>query len=454
MARVGIHIFRKDLRVQDNLALNELASKVDSVVGIFIFDPKQIKRSQSNSSHYSDRSAQFIIDCVEDLKKQCNNKLIVAYGNPLKVIQSVVETTKPIALSFNSDFTPYSIQRDNGIISMCKKFNVETIINEHDQLHVATDLLLKKDKSPYMVFGSFYKNLKKHATPKPTTKSVKWFSPRLSLDTLDWSPIGTYLIGGRTQALSMMKKIKIRPDSDYLSNESSRLSAYLNFGCISMRELHHHIKQKYGTKPKMLESIAWRDFFTCIYRFAPSGNEYEHIDQRYNKLKWPKIKETEWKRFVKCDTGFLLIDAIMTELLQTGYINNRARLLLSTFWIKYLIIDPFNKEYGSQTGFSRLLIDCSASQNKLNHQWVIGDLDFAGRRFGMKGTHSLTGRMIRIDNDMIKRYDPNYEYIAKWLPRFANMDLKERKKVMKQVRPMYDWKKRYLEYAKLFNSLS
>lgn len=451
--KVGIHLFRKDLRVFDNLALNDLSKEVDTVIGIFIFDSSQIKQTSDNAFYYSQRAAQFIVESVDDLKKQCDNKLVVAYGNTLKILETLLKSTNASALSFNADFSSYATKRDNAIVELCKRNDIRTIINSDDQCLMDFNSLLKKDGKPYMVFGSFYKNLSSKPITKPTTKKINWSKPKITYESLDWTPTNNVIIGGRTNGLFKLKNKVVMFDNDHLTNTSSQLSAYLNQGCLSIREVYYSIKNQFGNKSKMLESIAWRDFYLCIYRFAAGGNEYRHIDERYDLIKWPKVKEAEWKRFIKCDTGFLLIDAIMTELLQTGFINNRARLLLGTFWIKYLLISPFDPEYGSQVGFSRLLFDCSASQNKLNHQWVIGDLDFAGRRFGMKGTHSLTGRMIRIDNDMIKKFDPNYEYIAKWLPRFTNVDLKERKKMMKESNTMFVWKDRYMQYAKLFNTL-
>jgi deoxyribodipyrimidine photolyase len=117
------------------------------------------------------------------------------------------------------------------------------------------------------------------------------------------------------------------------------------------------------------------------------------------------------------------------------------------------MICPFDKSYGSQIWFSRLLIDCSASQNKLNHQWVIGDLDLSGRRFKMANTHPLTGRMIRVDNEMIKRYDPEFKYIKKWIPAFKDLTLKECKSQAKDTTSMYEWRARYMKYAKLFEKL-
>lgn len=451
--KVGIHIFRKDLRTNDNLALNQLADIVDVVVGLFIYDNKQIHRNTKNRYYYSERAAQFIIDSVHDLNTQCDNKLIATYGDVGTTIKELIEKVQPTAISFNADFTPYALKRDEEIRKLCEKKDIQLIVNEDDQCHTTMTDLLKKDGAPHMIFGSFYKNLVKQNIPKPTTKRIKWYKPVFSIDKLKWESVHTILKGGRTQGLVRLKKKITYHDNDHLINGSSQLSAYLNQGCLSVREVHHYFKQHYGPKSKLLQSIAWRDFFICIYRFAERGNQYCHIDARYDKLKWKKVNESEWKRFIKCDTGFVLIDAIMTEFLQTGFINNRARLLIGTFWTKYLLIDPYDLEYGVQSGFSRLLIDCNASQNANNHKWVIGDLDFAGRRFKMAKTHSLTGRMIRIDNEMIKRYDPEFEYIKKWLPVFQGKSVKECKKMVKDITPMYEWRERYMQYAKMFDKI-
>jgi deoxyribodipyrimidine photo-lyase len=188
-------------------------------------------------------------------------------------------------------------------------------------------------------------------------------------------------------------------------------------------------------------------------RFKSNGNAYKHIDDRYDKLKWKKVSITEWNHFIESTTGYLLIDAIMNELIQTGYIGNRARLLLATFWTKYLLIDPFDLEYGAQAGFSRYLIDCSTSQNKMNHQWVIGDLDLSGHRFCMKGTSPLSGRVIRIDNGIISKYDPQFEYIKKWIPQYKNKSVKEMKLIVKNINPIFNWKDRYSMYTDMFSKL-
>jgi deoxyribodipyrimidine photo-lyase len=447
MTTLGIHLFRKDLRVYDNRALNELSKRVDKVIGVFIFDPAQIT---SKSVHCSHKAAQFVIESVNDLDGQTGGKLVILYGDPPSTLEELISTTRPDYLSFNSDFSPYSLKRDMSIARMCVRHNVALLTDDDDQTLIPMESLIKKDGSPYMVFGGFYKNLTSHSITKPHTRRVHWIKPRVAMfkDYINLleSRHG-YIRGGRAEALRKLNQRQVINNPDHLSSDGLQLSAYMNFGCISIREAH-------ASKPSYLKTFSWRDFFLCIYRFATNGNSYtKHMDLRYDRIKWPAVKMTEWNKFLNCDTGFLLIDAAMRELLERGLVNNRARLLLATFWIKYLMISPFNKSYGSQAWFSKLLIDCSSSQNKLNHQWVIGDLDLSGRRFKMTGTHSLTGRMMRIDNDMIKRYDPEFAYIKKWIPAFKSLSIRECKALAKRTTQMYEWRARYAKYSHLFNKL-
>ncbi len=449
--KLGIHFFRKDLRIIDNFALNELATKVDRIIGLFVFDSAQIKQTKANKHYYSIHAAQFIIDSVNDLNKQCNNKLTIMDGNPVDILESLIKSSKPIAVSYNADFSPYALKRDKAIQQICKTHNVETIINNDDQTLAPMESLLKKDKTPYMVYGTFFKTVMKQTIAKPTSKRITWMRPlhkqssfqqKSLIDNATW-------LGGRTEALYRLKSRIANGATDKVAQPTSELSAYMNQGCISIREVYWTFKSRFKSI-EPIRSIVWRDFFLCIYRFHPRGNGLNHIDERYDSIKWPKVKESEWKLFESCNTGFILVDAAMRELQETGFINNRCRLILATFWIKYLMIDPFDPEYGSQAGYSRLLIDCSGSQNKLSHQWVIGDLDLSGRRFAMRGTPALTGRSMRIDNDTIKRYDPQFEYIKKWMPEFTDLSIKECKDKIKKTKPMYEWKVRYQQYAKLF----
>ncbi|KAE9022305.1 hypothetical protein PR003_g17188 [Phytophthora rubi] len=168
MARTGVHVFRKDLRTEGNLALNELAARVDRVIGVFVFDQAQIK----NSPHFSQKAAQFLIECVAHPNKQCGNKFVLLRGSPVAELRRLLEELDetPAALSFNSDFTPYAMKRDRAIVTMNERLGVKVIANTADQTLVPMSELLKQDGSPYMAFGPFFKWLQTRSVHRPSTR--------------------------------------------------------------------------------------------------------------------------------------------------------------------------------------------------------------------------------------------------------------------------------------------
>jgi len=446
----GIHIFRKDLRLVDNFALYKLYKNVDRIILIFILDNKQIKTNEYNKYYKSNNSIQFMCESLEDLYHQSSGKLILFNGMVDKIINDIIKKIKVDFISFNADFTQYSLFRDDTIMDICNKNNIKTIVDYDDQTLVEMKELIKKDKTPYLIFGPFYKNESDFEINNPVKiKDDKYYKPKISFNyefnIKDLDKLYTFnkylsQTGGRLKALNKLKLIKKKQDTMF--NTGLNISAYLNFGLISTREFYNKLKKH----KDIIRQLYWRDFYLCILRYHPNGNSYsKFLDKRYNQIKWKKNKK-DWEAMIDGKTGFLLIDAAMIELKMTGFISNRARLLLCEFWICYLLINPFDPEYGAQVGFSKYLVDCSTSQNKMNIQWVLSELDLPGRRFKYKKSHPLSGRMIRIDNEQIKKYDPDGLYIKKWLN--LNLSIKD----MIKYPTIFNWEERYGEYCSLFKT--
>ena len=470
---LGIFIFRKDLRLCDNLALIELSKKCDKIIPIFIFDNYQIDITENNKYYRSNNAIQFMCESLIDLNKQLDNKLMCFKGNPIIIIEKIIKKLKAnnnLIFGFNLDFTKYAIKRDFEIQQLLKYYDIELINCDHDHTLIPFEKMIKKDKSAYMVYGSFYKNAIKTKVNNPIKNNFKKYLKNDNLDVYrisinDFKKLykeNKFIAqhGGRTIALKKIHNNSVYKDytknRDYLDFNTYQVSAALNFGCISIREFYHIIKNNTEIK----KQLYWRDFYNCILRYTFNANSYTNfIDYRFNKVKWDNSSRY-WDNLMESKTGFLIIDASMRELIKTGYIGNRVRLILGTFWIKYLLINPLHPKYGSQVGFSRFLIDCNASQNKLNHLWFT-DLDLSGRRFAKKGCNPLTGRMMRIDNEVIKKFDPDCNYIKKWLPELKDIPNKElykwnetiQKKYNVHCAPIFDWEERYLEYCKLFKNL-
>jgi deoxyribodipyrimidine photolyase len=121
-------------------------------------------------------------------------------------------------------------------------------------------------------------------------------------------------------------------------------------------------------------------------------------------------------------------------------------MIVGVFSVKYLLINPLCRYYGLHDWFSRHLVDCSTSQNKLNAQWVT-ELDFPGKKFSPSGS-TIAGRPMSIDNSMIKKWDPDCVYIKKWLPHLKDVPNKELYK-WHDDKQIFDPKERYQEWISL-----
>jgi deoxyribodipyrimidine photo-lyase len=475
--KLGIFVFRKDLRLYDNLALIELSKKCEKIIPIFIFDDYQINITENNKYYRSNNAIQFMCESLLDLNNQLNGKLQLFKGDPPIIIKNLIKYLNNkydnITISFNLDYTKYALKRDSDIINICNSYNIELITIEHDHTLIPFNKMLKSNGLAYMVYGSFYKNAIKTKVNEPIKllfnnfikiTDLKLFESNIIKNINDIKKFykeNIYLAqhGGRTLALKKLNNELVYKNysnkRDLLSFNTYQISASLNFGCISIREFYYIIKNNIEIR----KQLYWRDFYTCILKTIPQANSYSKmIDDRFNQVKWTN-KYNNWNLMMESKTGYLIIDAAMRELIKTGYIGNRVRLILATFWIKYLLINPLHPKYGSQVGFSRYLVDCNTSQNKLNHQWFT-DLDLPGRRFAKRGCNSLTGRMMRIDNEMIKKFDPNCEYIKKWLPELKDIPNKELYKWNKDIQkkynihypPIFIWEEQYKKYCKLFKN--
>lgn len=462
---IGIYIFRRDLRIYDNKAFISLSNKVNIIIPIFILDPLQINQTSKNKHYISNNVIQFMCESLIDLNNQLNNYLNLFYGNPSKCLEEIIQSLQikykdtDITIAFNKDFSEYSLKRDQELIDIASKYSLNIITDSND-----LSLIDLSKLNPYKQYGAFYKKTSIIAIDKPQNpKKITFMKHTTTLsypitDLNKFYKINNNLAqnGGRTQSLNRLNLLhsfkEYDKKRDILSYNTTNLSAYLNFGCLSIREVYYYMKNLhlYG----LIKQLYWRDFFLQILikiSNAISFNSY--IDEKYNKLKW-KNDPNDWKRLIDSQTGFLVVDAAMNEMKITGFMHNRARMIVGFFWTKYLLIDNYHPIYGSQVGFSKYLVDAvGCSQNKLNHAWIT-ELDYSGRRYAPKGI-PLAGRPMNISNSIIKKFDPSCEYIKKWLPHMEQIPTKQIFKWDEDYDetihpgPMFNSKEKYKEWIKL-----
>jgi len=462
----GIFIFRRDLRLDDNYGLLKLQKLCDVIIPIFCLDKNQIVKTKKNQYYFSNNAVQFICESLIDLNNQLlkyGSKLRLFFGNPPEIIEKLIKKLDIKYVAFNTDFSIYSNKRDQEIKEICELYDITLITANDDYTLYPLEIILRDSEKnlPFKQFGAFYKHVKDKKPNKPLhNKYHNYLGKRVKitgeykkgLDKFYKENKEIAQNGGRTIALKKLNNISQYKEydnmHDRLDYNTTNISAALNIGCISIREAFYAIKDK--TKSELLlRQLYWRDFYLCVLIYADKGNHYDYMDDRFNKIKW-KNSLKDFNKLWNSQTGFLLIDACMKEMQVTGFCHNRGRLLLGIFWTKYLLINSFHPKFGSQVGYSRLLVDAiGPSQNKMNHQWLT-ELDYPGRQFG-KG---ISGRPMKVSNEQIKKFDPYCIYIKKWLPHLKdipNEDLFDWDGIKHTIhpKPMFDPIKKYNEWFNL-----
>jgi deoxyribodipyrimidine photo-lyase len=208
----GLFIFHRDLRIIDNLALNELSTITKDIIPIFIFNPKQI--SPQKNKYFNHNSVQFMIESLKNLKKYTKKSLQFFYGDPKKVLSSILKNNNISNIAFNLDYTPFSKERDKIYHSIAKKYNVNVITSQD---YTLVDIEKIREKA-YVVFNPYYKKvidtLKSQKRPKKT--SIQFSLKKLlssysysykKLDSLYEKNENVLVKGERKEALTILKNI-------------------------------------------------------------------------------------------------------------------------------------------------------------------------------------------------------------------------------------------------------
>ena len=414
---MSIFLFTRDFRLYDNTALIECCKKNSDVIPLFIFTPEQI----NNNIYKSDNAVQFMVESIEEIKK--NIPLNLIYGEIEEILSSIINKYSIKSIYMNTDYTPYAKQRDNLIKSISKKHKIK-FNRYHDHCLLEPDFLKTKNKTPYQVFSPYARAHMNHTYQKPNNykinfKNFKSIELNNSLTLDETKKFYTHnpnlhINGGRTQGLKQLKRIqdceheKYSEKRDKFDYNSTFLSAYLKFGCISVRETYKVISDTHYHGHPLVRQLVWRDFYIQIgYHFPHviTGNEQNKnaLKDKYNNIVWNHHENSKnlleaWKN---AETGIPIIDACMRQLNQTGYMPNRGRLLTASYLIKILFIDWRDGE----KYFATKLIDYDPLVNNGNWQWVAGsgaDNDIYNRIFNpwKQG----------------KDHDPMAYYIKKWIP--------------------------------------
>lgn len=417
---LSIHLFRRDLRLDDNTALIAALSQSEHVLPVFIFDERQL----SNNPYMGNNSFEFMVNSLAELYDELKLKvsqLCFFKGIPHEVLTEIFAAVKVDALFVNRDYTPFSRERDEQIAMVCQQHRIQfssyadALLTEPEQVH-------KDDGLPYTVFTPFMKKARHLSVVEPQPNNFSnYFSGKIEIlshlfnpkELLDKSNPTLLLKGGRKEGLKLLDDVQGLNDYDESRNlpakkGTSLLSAHHKFGTISIRETYQTIVQLFGKESTLINELYWRDFFTHVVFHFPYvlGNAFK---EKYKRIAWEN-NEQKFDFWCKGQTGFPIVDAGMRELTTTGYMHNRVRMIVASFLTKDLHVDW---RWGERF-FANHLVDYDPAINNGNWQWAASTGCDAQPYFRIFNPWSQQ-----------QKFDPDCIYIKRWVPELSHLSVKE-----------------------------
>jgi deoxyribodipyrimidine photo-lyase len=406
-----LFIFRRDLRLEDNLGLLDALENSEKVIPIFIFDDRQINKKKNE--YFGENSFQFMINSLKELEKDLNNrkgKLFLFKGDYKTILDKLIISENIEAVYGNKDYTPFSRKRDKEIENVCNKNRIDFyrvadyVLSDIENVKTGTG-------NRYSVFTPFMKKASEKKVDGPIKNNFSNYYSRNIKNTIKLSEFDNYenkdlmLQGRRSEALDLMKRESI--PKNYKKNRdlpaidgTSKLSAHIKFGTISIREVYEWGKES----STFISELYWRDFYLYISYHFPEVFK-KSFQERGENIKWINDKK-HFERWKKGETGVPIVDAGMRQLNKIGWMHNRVRMIVASYLTKNLLIDwRWGEKY-----FAQKLIDYDPSSNNGGWQW--------------SASVGADPKPIRIFNPytQVQKYDSSAEYIKEWVDELKDVE--------------------------------
>ena len=405
---VNIFWFRRDLRLDDNVGFYNALKSDYPVIPIFIFDEEILSKLPKEDARLT-----FIYETLQKmratLEEEHESSIAMFHGNPIEVYEKLLKKYNINTVFTNRDYEPYAKERDEKILQLLHKNNVE-FKTFKDQVIFEKNEVVKKDGLPYVVYTPFMKVWKEKF--KTYTLDFYYTSSFLNnlqkdkfLPNLSLSDIGFTKSNQNIEAYTVTPALiqNYEDTRNFPAQDStSKLGPHLRFGTVSIRKM---VEKAISEQNEIFwQELIWREFFMQILWHFPHTSK-NSFKAKYDRIDW-RNNEDEFQKWCDGETGYPLVDAGMRQLNNTGFMHNRIRMLVGSFLCKHLLIDwRWGEAY-----FAEKLHDYEMASNIGNWQWVAGS-----------GVDAAPYFRIFNPTTQIKKFDKELEYIKKWVPDFQEL---------------------------------
>lgn len=427
---------RSDLRLHDNTALSAAAAR-GPTVAVYLLSPQQWQEHDDAPC-----KVDFWLRNLSELSTalgQLNIPLLIRsaahWDQAPKVLLELCEELQIGAVHVNEEYGINETRRDQAVAHALDAVGV-TFHSYLDQLFFAPGTVLTKTGTYFQVFSQFrkvcYERLR-HSLPGIVAAPGKQAKLTISSDKIPASVDGfatppdslrTLWPAGEAEARRRLETFADAQIDYYLSERdfpakpgTSQLSAYLAAGVISPRQcLHAALQSNQGEFDSgkvgavtWVNELLWREFYKHILVGYPRVSRHRAFRPETEALAWRDAPE-ELKAWQEARTGLPIIDAAMRQLLETGWMHNRLRMVVAMFLTKNLLIDWREGE----RFFMRHLIDGDLAANNGGWQWS-----------SSTGTDSAPYFRIFNPLSQSEKFDEQGLFIKHWLPELAALNKKE-----------------------------
>jgi deoxyribodipyrimidine photo-lyase len=410
--------FRRDLRTGDHPALSAAVRSYERVVCIFVWDPSLLSRT-------GQPRLRFLAGCLSSLDRDLGSAmgkgLVQLVGEPETVVPDLARTVGADVVYVSADFGPYGSRRDNAVESALGADGAR-LVRVGSPYAVPPGKLSTSSGAPFQVYTPFWKAWRQQGWQQPIPAPPETLLakitragvgndvrvPEVAPCVHPLPPPGEEAAHGRLESFLAGPVRGYKDQRDLPGVEAtSRLSAYLRFGCLHPRQILSRLDPTGRGEQVFEKELCWREFYADVLWHRPDAS-----NQPY-RAEWSRLEidrgplaDERFEAWAQGRTGFPIVDAGMRQLRSEGWMHNRVRMITASFLVKDLHLDW---RIGA-SWFMEHLVDADLASNQLGWQWVAGCGTDAAPYF-------------RVFNPTLQgeKFDPKGTYVRRYVPELAGV---------------------------------